>query len=230
MSVQQAPRQEPRAPAYSRWARSPLHMVCAGLGPAAGVVAVVYVHDRGWSLPSVLITFAAVAGVIALGLPEAIVGPRRIARVAFGLLPVAASVAGFVLAARLWAPTWPALLVGGLVGSAVGSNLQRMLFPGLAREAEARWRGDTAAKGLVAGPDDWIPGWRDLALLIVMTGTFVVLILVHVPGFAYVIAAVGFAGLFLASAIFSVRRRQPDRDKWRSESLGDAWRRGPRGR
>jgi hypothetical protein len=52
-----------------------------------------------------------------------------------------------------------------------------------------------------------------------------VLILVHASGWAYAIVAVAFVGLFLASAISSLRRRQPDRDAWRRESLGDAWRR-----
>lgn len=216
--------QEPRVPAHARWARSPRHVVCAGLGPVAGVIAAVYVHDRGWSLPATLITLAVVAGVIALVLPDAIIGPRRIARVAFGLLTVGTSVAGLVIAA-VWAPTWPALIVGGLVGSAVGTALQRMLFSGLAREAELRWRGDAEARGFVAGPNDWLPGWRDLALLIAMGGTFVALVLGHVPWWAYVVAAVAFVALFLASATASVRRRQPDRDAWRRESLGNAWRR-----
>jgi hypothetical protein len=53
--------------------------------------------------------------------------------------------------------------VGGLLGSAVGSSLQRTLFPGLACEADARWRGEAAARGVVTGPDDWLLGWRDLA-------------------------------------------------------------------
>lgn len=225
MAVHELPGREPRTPGQARWARSPLHVVCAGLGPVAGVIAAVYVHDLGWSLTGVLITLTVVAGVIALVVPDAIVGPRRLARVAFALLMVGTSVAGLAIAAWIWASTWPALIVGGLVGSAVGTGLQRVLFPGLTREAQDRWRGGAEARGFVAGPNDWVPGWRDLALLIVMGGTFVVLILAHVPGWAYAIASVAFVALFLASAIASVKRRQPDRDAWRRESLGDAWRR-----
>jgi hypothetical protein len=63
-----------------------------------------------------------------------------------------------------------------------------------------------------------------LALAIIVAGVFVTLVVVHAAWFAYAITAVVAVGLFLASAIAGWRRRQPDHDHWRSESLGHAWR------
>jgi hypothetical protein len=118
--------------------RSPLHAVFGVLGPVAGLVAAVYLHNRGWTLPSVLLAFGVVSAALAWGLPDAIVGPRRIARLAFWLLPISTGLGGFAAAALAWGPTWPALLVGGLLGAAVETGLQRTLFPDLAQEGDLR--------------------------------------------------------------------------------------------
>jgi hypothetical protein len=74
----------------------------------------VTLHSMGWSFPGVLLAFGVSFVLVGWALPEAIVGPRRLARVAFALLPAASGVGGFALAALAWGPTWPSLLVGGL--------------------------------------------------------------------------------------------------------------------
>ena len=85
-------------------------------------------------------------------LPDLIVGPRRLARLAFGLLPVAVGVGGFWLASAAWGPTWPALLVGGLIGWLLGGGLQRVLVPTMAVEADlAPVLAAVAAPGYPAG-------------------------------------------------------------------------------
>jgi hypothetical protein len=136
---------KPRAP----WARTPLHTVYGLLGPVVGGLAALYAHSGGWSPLGVLITLAVVSGVVGLVVPELIVGPHRLARATFGVLPVATTVAAFVIAAREgmadWTGTavWVGLLAAGILGSAVGTTLQRIVFPSLARERDARWRGRT---------------------------------------------------------------------------------------
>lgn len=175
----------------------------------AGVAAAIYVHELAWTLPGVVLAFLVGSGAVGWVLPDLIVGPRRLARLAFGLLPVAVGIGGFWLASVAWGPTWPALLVGGLLGWLLGGGLQRVLFPTLAVEADLE-RGASAGDGwgVVAGPDDWIPGWRDLALVVAAVAAFVVLAVVDAPAFAYVVTAVVAVGLLLVSAVDGWKRRQ----------------------
>jgi hypothetical protein len=209
MTMRGAPEHAPRRHRPADPLRSPLHGVCRALGPVAGVAAALYAHDLDWTLPGVVLAFLVGSGVVGWVLPDLIVGPRRLARLAFGLLPVAVGIGGFWLAAMAWGATWPALLVGGLIGWLLGGGLQRVLFPRLAVEADLE-RGASAGDGLgvVAAPDDWIPGWRDLALVLATAAAFVVLAVVDAPALAYLVAAVVAVGLLLVSAVDGWERRQ----------------------
>jgi hypothetical protein len=79
----------------------------------------------------------------------------------------------------------------------------------LAVEADLE-RGASAGDGwgVVAGPDDWIRGWGDLALVFAAVAAFVVLAVVDAPAFAYVVAAVVAVGLLLVSAVDGWKRRR----------------------
>jgi hypothetical protein len=81
----------------------------------------IYLHNRKWTLPGIVLAFLVVSGVVGWVLPDLIVGPRRLAPLTSRLLPLAFGVGGFWLAALAWGPTWVALLVGGLLGSLLGA-------------------------------------------------------------------------------------------------------------
>jgi hypothetical protein len=106
--------------------------VCRALGLVAGVAAAIYAHDLDWTLPGVVLAFLVGSGIVGWAVPDLIVGPRRLTRLAFGLLPVAVGIGGFWLGAMAWGPTWPALLVGCLIEWLLGGGLQRVLVPRLA--------------------------------------------------------------------------------------------------
>jgi hypothetical protein len=56
--------------------------------------------------------------------------PGLLGRMAFVLVPVLTGVGGLALGVVAWGPTWPALLVGCLIGAVLGGALQLVLFPG----------------------------------------------------------------------------------------------------
>jgi hypothetical protein len=85
----------------------------------------------------------------------------------------------------------------------------RVLFPTLAVEANLDRDASAGDRwGVAVGPDDWIPGWRDLALGLAAAAAFVLLAVVHAPAFAYLVAAVVAVGLLLVAAVDGWRRRQ----------------------
>jgi hypothetical protein len=149
MSVPRAARRDDRVQPHPAWARTPLHMVYGLLSPVLGVIAALYVWNAGWSPLAVLITLAVVSGLVGLVLPELIVGPQRLLRATFGFLPVATTVGAFIIAAREgmgdWTGVsiWVGLFAAGILGSAVGTSLQRVVFPRLTRERDAGWRDRT---------------------------------------------------------------------------------------
>jgi hypothetical protein len=102
MTMHAAPEHASRRRPSAGQLRSPLHRLCRGLGPVAGIAATVYVHDLDWTLPGVVLAFLVASGVVGWVLPEVIVGPRRLARLTFGLLPVAVGVGGFWLGSLAW--------------------------------------------------------------------------------------------------------------------------------
>jgi hypothetical protein len=102
------------------------------LGGVVGLAIAFRAYDGGWTWPGIVLGFAVVSGIVGTLLPDVIVGPRRLARLACRSLPIAAGVGGFALAAGAWGPTWSALLVGGGLGAGVGVGL--LLFRDLTFE------------------------------------------------------------------------------------------------
>jgi hypothetical protein len=124
-----------RAPARRAAGRpaSPLHTPFAVLGGVVGLAVAFRAYDGGWTWPGIVLGFAVVSGIVGTLLPDVIVGPRRLARLAYRSLPIAAGVGGFALAGA-WGPTWSALLVGGGLGAGVGVGLGLLLFRDLTFE------------------------------------------------------------------------------------------------
>jgi hypothetical protein len=186
---------------------SPLRLPFAVLGLVAGLAVGSMAYDSGWTWPGVVLAFAVAAGIVGMVLIDAVVGPRRVARVLYRSLLIVAGVGGFALAALAWGPTWLALLVGGGLGAAAGVGLGFLLFRDLALKD---WRGGRAEgqRVIEAGPDDWVSGRRDAFLVAAMLTTFVALAFTGWGVLAYVLTGLAFAALLLASAIATIRRRR----------------------
>jgi hypothetical protein len=157
MSVQ-APDRAPSTPSTPaavrpRWARTTWHAVCGGLGPLLGFAVAFAAHVRGWQPWEVLALLVGIAGFVALALPDLVVGPRRAARTAFGLLPVLGAAGGLAVAAQFLPSSWTGLVIGLIAGSAVGTTLQPILFPGLSAERDARYHRDEPVPP--PGPDTY---------------------------------------------------------------------------
>jgi hypothetical protein len=139
MAVSAPPRPIQRAP-HARWARSSVHAVMGVSGPVVALVPAVVAYRLGWSWTAVAVTFAGFAGLLALIIPELVVGPQRVKRAVVAAFPVGTSIAGFLIAGHNFDGNLAALVIGGLLGSAVGSGVQPMLSPALARERTERWQ------------------------------------------------------------------------------------------
>jgi hypothetical protein len=79
MAIQDAPEHAPQHRRQVVQLRSPLHGVCRGLGPVAGIAGAIYVHNWEWTLPGIMLALLVVSGVVGWVLPDLIVGPRRLA-------------------------------------------------------------------------------------------------------------------------------------------------------